>query len=72
MADTKNEPPFYMVWNEETGQTHFKHGSYDSAVHESKRLARTHPGVRFYVLAAVGCARKDDVTFEEYCDPIPF
>ena len=42
---------FWMVWCEEQGMPKVKHLSVSSAEKEAERLARLHPGARFYVLS---------------------
>lgn len=44
---------FYMVYRDNSGSTKVKHGSYNEAENEAKRLASNQPGDRFYILAAV-------------------
>ena len=64
---------FWMVYGDSQGAPTYKHLSPLEARREAERLARLNPGVKFYVLAAVGCAHKIDVAFEEWTsDQIPF
>lgn len=52
---------FYVIWNINHGLPKAQHASQDEAVREAERLARLHPGEKFYVLGALGCA----------CQPAP-
>lgn len=64
---------FWMVYGEGQRAPTFKHDSPQEARREAERLARTNPGIKFFVLAAVGVAHKFDVSFEEWTsDQIPF
>ena len=52
--ETSMEPrKFWMVWNENSLTVSMKHDSKESAHGEAERLARKHPGQRFYVLSAI-------------------
>lgn len=65
--------PFWMIYGLGQGAPNHIHETRDSAKAEAERLARAHPGTRFYVLASVACAVKADVEFRHIdpCD-IPF
>lgn len=71
---------FWVVWNPQDRNPMYKHGQYQAAKDEAKRLARLNPDQEFHVLEQVGMAKKNDVSFfvhEEpgrYCqdDEIPF
>lgn len=55
--------PFFMVYGMGQGAPTARHDSFSRAKAEAERLARNNPGIEFYVLATVGCARKTDVEF---------
>lgn len=69
---------FYLVWEESTGYTKYKHENIISAEEEAKRLARLHPGKSFHVLLAVTRVIVDDIKvehsdgFRQLFDTIPF
>lgn len=48
------EPAFWMVLNEQTGYTSYRHESFDSAYNEALRLANLIQGVKFHVLRCCG------------------
>lgn len=52
---------FWMVLNENTGYTRYRHETPEAARVEAERLAREIPGQKFFVLAAEGFALKRDV-----------
>lgn len=62
---TMNEPRFWMVYGMGQGQPTARHKTFDSARAEASRLARLNPGIDFFVLEAVGAARKVDVEFTD-------
>lgn len=66
---------FWMVLRESSGYTAKKQESYEIAEAEAKRLARQHPGERFYVLMAAATVKINDVIVdrvERLDDHIPF
>lgn len=71
-----SENTFWLVWNPAGGAPTFQHNTEESARTEASRLARSNPGLKFYVLASTGCAVKRDVDWIEceinYCDHVPF
>ena len=50
------EEVHYLVFNPMRDKPRFRHETYISAVNEAERLAKLHPGERFYVLIATGFA----------------
>jgi hypothetical protein len=64
--------PFWMVLNERTNYTQFRHDTADSAITEAKRLAAANKGQKFFVLCAVGMAVVEDPVKYVAVDPIPF
>lgn len=71
MTDT---PPLWLVWNPNARLPRYEHGSRDSAAAEAKRLAKLHPGERFYVMEPIGAAMVEDpVKWIEFdSDEMPF
>ena len=64
---------FYMVLDESTGYTKYKHNNYNGALVEAKRLAIQNTGKEFVVLCAIARAKTDNVIVEEVpIDDIPF
>lgn len=66
---------FWMVLRESSGYTAKKQESYEIAEAEAKRLARQHPGEKFYVLMAAATVQINDVIVdrvERLDDHIPF
>lgn len=66
---------FWMVYNPKGRAPTYEHASFHNAKTEAARLARIHPDQDFYVLRAVGLARKEDVrwhTPETHEQDIPF
>ena len=49
-----NDFEFWMVWRNDGHAPTKEHGSEREARKEAERLATSNPGVRFYVLKAVG------------------
>lgn len=63
---------FYMVLSDNSSYTNVRHASLALARAEAERLARANPGVKFFVLASLGHAvRNDPVSWEPH-DDIPF
>lgn len=68
-----NEPQFWMVWNPHRDPPKHRHESPQQAKVEAERLAREHPGNRFYVLQAVGFCSRNEVSWTTLDDAdIPF
>lgn len=66
-------PPFFLVWREGGGSPTFKHERQDGAAGEAERLARAHPGERFFVLAPLQAIERSDVIRTRYhLDELPF
>jgi hypothetical protein len=64
---------FWMVYGEGQRAPAYVHQTAPSAVAEARRLAREHPGIRFYVLAAIrGFVSTDPVIELAFDDGIPF
>lgn len=53
--------PYWLVWHVGGGPPTYKHGSFDSADTEAKRLARVHRGDEFVVLETVRSHRATDL-----------
>lgn len=73
MADTRN--PFWIVWNPERGLPRCRHSTFEDAMAEAKRLARTRCGEEFIVLLsrAAVCVRDPvEVVAYDNDDGIPF
>ena len=56
-----NEAPkkFWIVKG--SGPSSYQHDTYDDAVVEARRLARLHPGNKFFVMESVAMLEKRDV-----------
>lgn len=65
---------FWMVLNEATHYTAFKHAERKHAVAEAKRLASQNIGQSFLVLEAIGRAVVESpISYTEFFDPdLPF
>lgn len=63
---------FWMVWNPEGNSPKHQHWSRESASAEARRLASLNPSTDFYVLEAVGFARKVDVEYRQLDCEVPF
>lgn len=70
---------YYLVWNESTNYTAYKHETFESALAESKRLASIYSDQSFVVLEPITLARKNSVIIrkfenapQEIDDEIPF
>lgn len=63
---------FWMVWNPEGHAPTVAHDSEYSALREAERLARSHMGLRFYVLHGVTYVERNDVRVVDLPVPIPF
>lgn len=61
-----NKSPFYLVWNPAGYPPKYRHDTYKNAEQEATRLARLHPGQKFYVLAVACEAVCNDVTITRY------
>lgn len=66
------EKQFFMIWNPQGHPPRYKHCSYASAEAEAKRLAAENEGQTFYVLVAVGKAKKVTVQYEKFDGELPF
>lgn len=53
--------PFWLVWNPNANAPSLKHDTKISATAEAERLARKHPGEKFYVLAPICEITKRDI-----------
>lgn len=62
---------FWMIHGTGTREPTMRHKSFHDAKAELERLARTNPNHEFYLLQAIGRAKRVDVQYEE-CDQIPF
>lgn len=66
-------PPFWMVYGVDQRAPAYQHPSRAGAVAEARRLARAHPGISFFVLAAErGFMVAEPVIEIEIDDGIPF
>jgi hypothetical protein len=54
--EVSDQQTVWLVWNPGHGAPNFKHYDSASAVREAERLARLHPGEKFYVMVSVGVA----------------
>lgn len=62
-----------MIYGLGQGAPTVCHDSYESAIREAHRLARTAPDVQFYILQSVAVAVKADFEFRKIdLDQIPF
>lgn len=62
---------FWMVFTPSGCAPKFQHSTEKEAECEARRLAAMNPGQTFYVLQAIGKARKVDVEFTRF-DNVPF
>ena len=67
-----SEKDFGVVWNPDHGLPYHRHDTMEEARTEATRLASATPGENFYVLVAVGVARKVDVEWQKLVTNIPF
>lgn len=64
---------FYMVLNQSTGYTKYRHGEIESARKEAERLAIQNPGTIFTVLESVGHAiHEPKCKWVEHENDLPF
>jgi hypothetical protein len=69
---------FWIVWSPQGARPpSFRHATFEAAYGESKRLALQAPGSEFFVLEALGVAKKVQVEFHAFdgcpeIDGIPF
>lgn len=63
-----NNSNYYLVWEESTGYTKYKHSNFESALSESKRLANAHPDKDFIILKPIVKSRKVSVFTEKIGD----
>ena len=64
---------FFMVYGEGQGAPSVRHDTFETAEREAKRLADRVPGVRFFVLSAVGYAKRvEPVEYVQLRDYVPF
>lgn len=61
-----NPNKFWIVWCENTTNVKYKHHTYQQARLEAERLAKKHPGHKFYVMAAAASAQTTGIMCEEY------
>lgn len=67
------ESKFWLVWNETTGYTRYRHASRQAAKGEAMRLATQNKGQRFFVLEPAGAAVvRDPCEWVDIEDGIPF
>jgi hypothetical protein len=75
--NSRDAPPFWLVWCPSAGPPNKQHGSRAGAHQEAERLARQSPGERFYVLEPVSESVRNEVTTRFFAgssedDAIPF
>ena len=58
--------PFWLVWGEQRGLPHKKHGSYEAAESEAQRLAQQHPGYVFNILESKADATVKSVVITKH------
>ncbi|EKF40849.1 hypothetical protein NA8A_18197 [Nitratireductor indicus C115] len=63
---------FWMVYGLGQRQPTVRHKTFASAQGEAERLARTVPGVAFYVLEAVSVSRRVDVETIRLREGLPY
>lgn len=67
---------FWLVWNPDGGPPTYRHDTQDGAIGEAERLARAHPGARFFVLQAIEMRAVDSMQRVRLCpgaaDDVPF
>jgi len=64
---------FFMVYGDNQGAPTVKHESLENAEREARRLADRVPGVRFFVLQAIGFAKRvEPVEYTRLHDYVPF
>lgn len=65
---------FWMVWSEQSHETHARHEDEATAEREAERLARIKPGCKFFVMLAVGFAEqpREPRLYHRLDDGIPF
>jgi len=63
---------FYLVWCRETTYTKYEHMNLNSAEAEAERLARKHPGRKFFVREVKSAVVKTEVVWEKIDDGIPY
>ena len=64
---------FWLVWSPQGDRPpSYRHASYDDAKNEARRLAALHPGKEFFVLEAVGGAKRVDVEWVDITEQDPF
>lgn len=69
----KQSEPFWMIYGLGMNAPAVRHDQFESAKRECERLARNNPGIRFYILATVASAERNDVLFRTINpDDIPF
>lgn len=66
------ENAFWMVWNPDGYPPRVQHFTEHKAVLEAERLARCHPGQRFYVMLATDMRVVDDMKRIKLEAEIPF
>ena len=49
---------FFLVWNPAGRNPTHRHGTYDGALAEARRLADLNPGAEFYVLRALSLSKR--------------
>lgn len=59
MAFKQKKRPAFLVWNQDSGETHKVHWKIDFAEREAQRLANNNPGKKFHVLASLGYCTAD-------------
>lgn len=67
------EYSFFMVYSPQGQPAKHRHGTYEAAFEEAKRLANLNQDKQFYVLQAIQKVEKVSVTVTALvADPIPF
>lgn len=71
-ASNMNEQAYFVVYNPNSSKPpQVRHADFGAAKAEAERLAGIHAGERFYILQAVGYAKKTSVDYVQL-DNIPF
>jgi len=63
--------PFWIVWNPKGKNPAYRHNTEDSAIKEAKRLSRETIDNKFYVMQAIGVAKKECESYT-VLDNLPF
>lgn len=61
IVDDDEAPVFWMIWSPQGAMPEVKHFTYREAEEEAERLAKKHPGRRFYIMYSCELVKTEQI-----------